>query len=253
MTAGSREDVARRARDWRRADEAAVCDVLEPWVHGTVVRATTYPSYFDYNLVRVERDPGMTVDELVAFADDALAGLAHRRLDFESVEVGEPLRAGLVAAGWKTTRLLWMRHSEPAPPERGPGVEEVPYDAVQGLRVAWFREDSPDEDPGGYHDEARRVALRRGVQVLAMREEDEPVGFAQLSRDGAGAEVTHVFVDSGHRGAGRGTALTRAAIEAAGDARDLWISADDEDRPKALYARLGFRPALTSMEATRWP
>ena len=48
-------------------------------------------------------------------------------------------------------------------------------------------------------------------------------------------------------------AMTRAAIEAAGDVRDLWIVADDEDRPKELYARLGFRPAWATMEFTRRP
>ena len=42
--------------------------------------------------------------------------------------------------------------------------------------------------------------------------------------------------------------MTRAAIEAAGGVRDLWIAADDDDRPKELYARLGFRPAWTEME-----
>jgi hypothetical protein len=35
--------------------------------------------------------------------------------------------------------------------------------------------------------------------------------------------------------------------------RDLWIVADDEGRPKELYARLGFRPAWTPIEFTRWP
>jgi hypothetical protein len=50
-------DVAARARAWRNATHAAVCDVLAPWAHGTVVRATAYPSYFDFNLVRVEDDP----------------------------------------------------------------------------------------------------------------------------------------------------------------------------------------------------
>jgi GNAT superfamily N-acetyltransferase len=49
------------------------------------------------------------------------------------------------------------------------------------------------------------------------------------------------FVHPDNRGSGRGTALTRAAIEAAGNVRDLWISGHDEDRPKKLYARLGFR------------
>ena len=48
------ERLAARARDWHHATQAAVCDVLEPWAHGTVVRATRYPSYFDFNLVRVE-------------------------------------------------------------------------------------------------------------------------------------------------------------------------------------------------------
>ena len=50
-----------------------------------------------------------------------------------------------------------------------------------------------------------------------------------------------------------GTALTRAAIGAAGRVRDLWIIADDEGRPKELYARLGFRPAWRMIEFLRRP
>jgi hypothetical protein len=33
----------------------------------------------------------------------------------------------------------------------------------------------------------------------------------------------------------------------------LWICADDEDRPKQLYTRLGFRPVLTTTEYARLP
>jgi hypothetical protein len=47
--------------------------------------------------------------------------------------------------------------------------------------------------------------------------------------------------------------MTLAAIEAAGHVRDLWIVADDDGRPKQLYARLGFRPAWISMEFLRLP
>ncbi len=60
--------MAARARDWHHASQAAVCDVLEPWSHGTVVRATRYPSYFDFNVVRVAEDPAMSVDALAAYA-----------------------------------------------------------------------------------------------------------------------------------------------------------------------------------------
>ena len=247
------DGVTSRARAWHHGAHAAVCDVLEPWAHGTVARATRYPSYYDFNVVRVEEDPEMSVEELEAFADDALAGLEHRRVDVELIAAAEPLRAGFEAQGWRTMRVLWMHHEAPPPPASPIPVEEVPYDAVHDLRVAWHQEDFSGQDPGGYHAQAREVALRRDAQVLTVRDRGVPVAFAQLERDGAGAEITQVYVHPQHRGAGRGTAMTRAAIEAAGDVQDLWIAADDDGRPKELYARLGFRPAWTAMEFLRLP
>ena len=245
-------DIAARARAWHHAAQAAVCDVLEPWTHGTVVRATRYPGYFDFNVVRVERDPTMSAEALMAFADEALDGLEHRRVDIEVVDAAESLRAGFEADGWHTDRLVWMRHE--ASPPHGPdvAVEEVPYEAVHALRVAWHREDFPDQDTD-YLEGAREVAQRRGAQVLAVRTDGSPVAFAQLERDGDSAEIAQVYVLPEHRGRGLGTAMTRAAIGAAGEAGDLWIVADDEDRPKELYHRLGFRPAWTACEFLRSP
>jgi GNAT superfamily N-acetyltransferase len=121
------------------------------------------------------------------------------------------------------------------------------------LWVAWHLEDYPDQDPTARYAEARDVALRRHAQVLAVLERDAPVAFAQLERDGDAAEITQVYVQPEYRGDGRGTAITREAISAAADVRDLWIVADDEDRPKQLYARLGFRPAWTAMQFLRLP
>jgi GNAT superfamily N-acetyltransferase len=224
--------------------------VRQPWAYGTIVRATRYPSWFDFNVVRVEEDPAMSVDALVAIADTALAGLAHRRVDFELVTAAEALRGGFEAQGWQAMRLLWMRYQSAAPPGPGVAVQEVAYDAVHHLRVAWLREDFPGQDPAVLQA-AREVALRRHAQVLAVLDRGAPVAFAQLECDGDAAEISRIYVDVEHRGGGLGTAITRAAILAAGDVKDLWISADDEDRPKNLYARLGFRPAWTVMEFLR--
>ena len=247
-------EVVLRARAWRDAVHRAVCDVIEPWEHGTVVRATRYPSYYDFNVVRVEDDPGMSVEALSAFADEALAGLAHRRIDFDLVGAADARRAAFDAAGWSAMRLLWLRHSGAAPEDPAIAVREVPYDDVHALRVQWMGEhDLPEVDPPGYHEQAREVALRKGAQVLAVRDSGAVVAFAQLERDGAAAEVTQVYVDPAFRGRGLGTALTCAAIRAAGEVGDLWICADDEDRAKDLYARLGFRPAWLAMEFTRVP
>jgi ribosomal protein S18 acetylase RimI-like enzyme len=231
----------------------AVCDVAEPWEHGIVYRASRYPSYYDFNVVWVEGEPEIEADALIAAADEGLAGLEHRRLDFELAEAAERVRADLEAAHWEPTRLLWMRHEAPLPPGPALEVEEVDYDAVLELRLAWHQEDFPNLDSLGYLANAREVAMARDVQVIATREGGDLVGFAQLERSDRGAEISQVYVRREYRGSGRGTAITRAAIEAAGDVDDLWIVADDEGRPKQLYARLGFRPVWTSAEFLRAP
>jgi GNAT superfamily N-acetyltransferase len=254
MTAsGADPSVSSRARAWRDSAHVEICDVLEPWAYGTVRRATQYPGYFEFNSVTVTQDPAMSVEDLVAFADHALADVAHRRIDFDLVTVGERHRAGFDALGWKTMRLLWMHHEAPPAPAPDVTVEQVEYDSVYDLRAAWHREDFPADDFAAHYPDAREVARRRQAQVLAVREGDRPVAFTQIERNAHNSEITQVYVHPDLRGGGRGTAMTRAAIMASRDADDLWIVADDEDRPKQLYCRLGFRPAWTTMEFLRLP
>ncbi len=107
-----------RALHWQHSRHEAICDRIEPWAHGTVVRATEYPGYHDFNVVRVEEDPGMGVEELAAFADEALGGLAHRRLDFELISVAESMRSSFEEIGWNSRRLLLMRHETPGAERR---------------------------------------------------------------------------------------------------------------------------------------
>ena len=242
-----------RAREWVHSGQAAVCDVIEPWDHGTVIHATRYPTYWDYNLVRVEDDVELSADELVSIADKALGEFAHRRVGFEVASAGEPIRGDLERLGWKATRFVWMLYAGPAPAETELDVEQVHYDTVRHLRLAWLQEDYPTVDVTGHLEEARDLDMQRNPHVFAAFERERPIGFAQLEPRGAGAEISSVYVDREHRGRGLGTALTRAAIGAAGEVDDLWIVADDEDRPKELYARLGFQPVWTLLDFLRLP
>ena len=252
MGSTGQAELAARAREFHHEVQAAVCDVFEPWRHGTVVRATRFPDYFDFNVVRVEEDPGMSAEALAAFADQALDGLRHRRMDFEDSDAAEALRPSFEALGWMTERLVWMRHETPPPAGPDIAVEEVPYDeAVHRLQVDWFFEDFPNLDPGDFFAQAKEADARLGSRVLAVQRAGVPVGYAKVDRVGASAEVAQVYVSPDHRGDGLGTALTRAAIELADDADETWIIADDEGRPKELYARLGFRPVWTAIEALR--
>ncbi len=232
----------------------SLCDVIEPWEHGEVLLATEYPTYWNYNVVQVEGDPGLSAAELIAIADDKLAAFEHRRVDFLDADAAESVRPDFEAAGWQATRLVWMHHDEPLPPGESLEVEEVDYDAVVDLRREWNAEDFPGIDQESHIETAKGVAMSRGVRVIASLEDGVPVGFAQLEFIDGSAEVTHVFVSAPYRGSGRGTAITRAAIETAiDDVDDLWIIADDEDRPKQIYGRLGFRPAWTGTEFLRLP
>ncbi len=231
-----------------------LCDVIEPWEHGEVLLASDYPDYWNYNVVQVHGDPGLSASELIAVADEKLARFEHRRVDFLDAEAAEAVRTGFDAAGWDSTRLVWMLHQGELPPGSKQEVEEVDYDAVLDLRREWSAEDFPGIDQENHLATAKAVHLTRNAKVIASLENGTPVGFAQLEYIGGGAEIAQVFISAKHRGSGRGTALTRAAIEAAIEkVDDLWIVADDEDRPKQLYERLGFRPAWAATEFLRLP
>jgi ribosomal protein S18 acetylase RimI-like enzyme len=231
-----------------------LCDVIEPWEHGEVLLATAYPNYWNYNVVQVAGDPGLSAAELIAVADEKLARFNHRRVDFLDAGAAERVRADLEAAGWRASRLVYMVHSGELPPGETLPVDEVDYDAVIDLRREWNAEDFPTVDQEDHLHVAKEVSMTRGVKVIASLEDGEPVGFAQVEYIDGDAEITQVFVSAKDRGSGRGTAITRAAIESAlGEVNDLFIIADDEDRPKELYRRLGFRPAWVTTEFTRLP
>jgi GNAT superfamily N-acetyltransferase len=242
-----------RALAWTRRRQQLVCDRIESWEHGTVYRASRYPRYFGFNVVLVEDEPGMSADELIALADRALAGLEHRRVDFDSAPVAEPLRADFEARGFKTTRLVWMHHEGRHPDRAEIPVTEVPYDAVAPLRVAWQQEDFPGQDASQFLAQAREVRLALGTRVLAVHEDSRPVAFAALDLGEDEIEIGALYVLPEYRGHGRGTALTQTAITAAREVEHLWICADDEGRPKQLYACLGFQPVLTTTEFLRLP
>lgn len=87
-----------------------------------------------------------------------------------------------------------------------------------------------------------RLPLRPGALYLVAWEEGTPVGHAHLSET-APPEVGDVEVLRAHRGRGLGTALMRAAEQAAAerghDRLRLTVSAT-AGGPQSLYRRLGY-------------
>ena len=101
--------------------------------------------------------------------------------------------------------------------------------AINGHAAEVFRQLGPEVAPRLLSEAAsKKNSPAHRLRVLAVIEDGAPVSYAQLEQAGTGSEIVHVYVHPDHRGGGRGTAMTRAAVEAAGDAHDLWIVADDE-------------------------
>ena len=95
--------------------------------------------------------------------------------------------------------------------------------------------------------------MTRDVQVIASREGDELVGFAQLVRSGGAAR-------SPRSTSARSTVAPAAAPRSRArrsrrPATSTTSGSPPTTRtgPKELYARLGFRPAWTSIEFLRAP
>ena len=247
MPAGARtttDDGAReRAIAWRHATHTLVCDVAEPWAHGTAVRCTRHPGFWDFNSVRVETAGGGLTAEALARAADALQGdLDHRRIEIEDEAAGARLRPGVDALGWRTERLVWLRLETPPP---GPDFEEVPVADTRELRLEWARvtpwQLGGEEMERQADAEEDVIRLRGGRSLVARGAAGEPIAFVTFSAQGERAEIEEAYVTPRRRGEGLGGALVAAAARAAGAAETL-IVADDEGDAKRLYTRLGFEP-----------
>jgi GNAT superfamily N-acetyltransferase len=218
--------------------------VVRPWKHGTAVRCTSMPDWWDYNSVRVEGpDPGIGADALIRVADEILDGLAHRQIEVEDEAAGERLRPDFDGRGWTVERLAWLERTGPAP--EGEDFDEVPFAETRDLRLEWMRSlpwMNDQEAIIGFVSHEDAVADVRGTRTLVARDETgAAVGYVSFVGQADRAEVEQAYVTPALRGRGVGGALVAAAVRVAG-ARDAYIIADDEGDSKRLYERLGFAP-----------
>ena len=198
-------ELVRRAREWRLSDLEATCDVISRWDHGLVARSSRYPSTYAYNAVLVESPLDWTLDALIAFAEEALGDLTHRRVDFAVDRDGEPYRDGFESRGWESLRTVRMRHRGRLPDAPDVAISEVPYEATIPLRMRWHEEDFPgDRVRPPFRQRARARALQRRPDLRRDPSRRAAIGYTQLEQRETGAEVSDVYVAPEHRGAGSG-------------------------------------------------
>ncbi len=204
------------------------------------------PAVWSVNQLRVKDSLGYQA--LVGLADEQLADFEYRHIVVEHQLAGPELEPAFRAAGWKIEReLLMILTGAPDRPADLSVVDEADEDEWLDVMARWYGED-PDTRGDWLAQlvaHSRRDARANEDRLLGVRSGGgRLVAITKLRGDGSTAQVEDVYTVPEARGRGYARALvSRAAELARGGGHDLiFIVADEEDWPKQLYERVGFRP-----------
>jgi len=231
--------------------DVEVCDEVHQESWGRLFLTPSAPLIWDANWVGIE-ETGLTVEQVVAIADDALGGegLGHRTIalldEADGHRLGEQVEAEQERwPRWEVDRTRYMlwRGGEVEPG----AAREVPLEEIETLRKAIIDESMPP-DGGGQaavdqlFENDRRYGLAGGDRWFVAPAEGEPMSACRLLRNDDIGQVEEVgtLEPARDRGLGRTVITTAiAASQAAGD-QVIFLTADAADWPQLLYARMGF-------------
>jgi ribosomal protein S18 acetylase RimI-like enzyme len=234
-----------------------------PW--GRLFLTPSAPLIWDATWVGIEQ-VGLSVDQIVAIADDALGGegIGHRTVclldEADGKRVGEEVETE--AARWprwevERTRYMVWRGGEVEASSQKPAdsagkceltrAREVRLAEIEGLRKALIAESIPAGGGGAaaveqLYDLDRRYGEAAGDRWFVAPAEGEPMSACRLLRGGGIGQVEEVgtLTAARERGYAKATVLAAvAAAQAAGD-KTIFLTADAADWPQLFYARLGF-------------
>ena len=213
----------------------------------TALLCESLPQVYDRNFLRVE-DPEAGANELSTLADRiyGAAGMPHRKIISDSAEIGERLAPQFEGMGWKIERTIAMVHSGSVEEERLPLVAEVASDEMLPFWEQENREFHPGDEELVDQLTRQNLLVEKNIDAkyFARRSGGRVVSGCQLYSRGGTAQIEAVGTLPDFRNQGLASSVVlRAAWEAFASGHDLvWILADEEDWPKALYAKLGFSP-----------
>jgi GNAT superfamily N-acetyltransferase len=228
-----------------RANVEKVADEVRPIEAGWVVKSPSLPAVWVINHMRLALP--LAFAPLVDLADRQLADSRYVQITVENQDAGPGLEEAFRHAGWKTDREVLMVLT--AGPDREADtsiVTDAGEDEVLEIMQRWSGE---DELTRGALDQLREYSRREaracGDRLFGVRSSDgQLVAITKLRGDGSTAQVEDVYTVPEARSRGYARALVSRAVELAraGGHDLIFITADDNDWPKELYARVGFRP-----------
>jgi len=225
---------------------------------GTALFNDRFPSYWDGNLLRVDRPIEASAVELIVETDRWFDGFGHREIAVLDEPTGARLAPSFRREGWEVDQLVFMARRREADRRSSMAVEEVGFEHVSSLLV-----ETNLHGHGGMTVAAAEAnaAVRRmlvdltGIRFFVARMGGELAGVCELSVHDGVAEIDNVNTLERFRGRGVARAVVSRAVKEGLDlgADLVFLIADEADWPKQLYAKLGFDPVSTYWQFTRPP
>jgi GNAT superfamily N-acetyltransferase len=232
-----------------------VCDQVHRESWGRLFLTPSAPLVWDSNWVGIEQ-VGMSVDQIVAIADDALGGegFGHRTIclldEADGRRVGEEVERE--AAHWprwevERTRYMVWRGTELPPP--GAEAREVRLAEIEALRRTLIAEESvptavpqPEATVDQLFAIDGRYGNAGGDRWFTAPADGEPLSCCRLLSDGRIGQVEDVGTREQARERGYAKAIVTAAVAAAqaDGNQPIFLTAEAADWPQLMYANLGF-------------
>ena len=243
-TTTDRQDF-QRALAMERAQLATAAQRAEAHPLGVLLFDSDHPRVWVHNQLYVT-GPAGDIDDLIRLLDDRYGELGHRRALVEDEVEGARLADGFEDRGWNVERHVYMALREPRDhdPDTALAAEVSPgeHQDIERLTMA----DAFGADPGVRDELIAARALRREAcdraHCIAGIADGRHVGNTIVYVAGDVAQVEDVTTLKDFRGRGLARAMVSLACDLVSDVDLVWLAADDDDWPKELYFKLGFRP-----------
>lgn len=242
-----------RAVAFARAADAGAAERAEPHRWGVALYDDAHPHTYVFNTLAIDRplDASVEADAVAAELDRLYASLGHRRVVVDDDDTGGRLARGLRGHRYAVGAELVMLLEGDGDGDRTaatarPSARESTEAELRDVERAFMLEEGRERDIADEVLDARGAvcATRPATRFFVATRDGRDVASATLYSDGVIAQIEDVGALASARGHGLGRAVVAAAIEAAvTDGHELlFIVGEEDDWPKDLYARMGFRP-----------
>lgn len=245
------DDLFRRAVGFEHWIQDQAAERTEEFAWGRANFNDTFHRVYDLNALRVDRpDATMTVAGLAAEADrlHSAAGHLHRRVVVADERLGESLAPGFRSLGWEVRRFLFMAQlrapDDPSVRTEVCELDEATHWEAKRLFMAGAPEAFDDLVVTQLLEKDRLKEEIVDFRRFGVEADGRVVSVCELYSDGSTAQVEDVSTQEPYRGRGyaRATVLTAVASARSAGCDFVFLVADRDDWPKALYVKLGFDP-----------